>query len=74
MSPQWGGPFYLGWLSPRETSLAIWGFERKRLKGLRLVFPFTDYRQEDSQMKNNHREMYLLARQDNNETDTCNNG
>jgi hypothetical protein len=37
MSPQWGGPFYLGWLSPREMSLAIWGFERKRLKGLRLV-------------------------------------
>jgi hypothetical protein len=34
MSPQWGGPFYLGWLNPRETSLAIWGFERKRLKGL----------------------------------------
>jgi hypothetical protein len=39
-----GGSFYLGWLNPRETSLAIWGFERKRLKGLRLkglrlVFP-----------------------------------
>jgi hypothetical protein len=34
-----GGSFYLGWLSPRETSLAIWGFERKRVKGLRLVFP-----------------------------------
>jgi hypothetical protein len=51
-----GGSFYLGWLSPRETSLAIWGFERKRVKGLRLVFPFTDYRPEDSQMKKNHRE------------------
>jgi hypothetical protein len=37
MSPQWGGTFYLGWLSPREMSLAIWGFERKRLKGLRVV-------------------------------------
>jgi hypothetical protein len=32
-----GGSFYLGWLSPRETSLAIWGFERKRFKGLELV-------------------------------------
>jgi hypothetical protein len=27
-----GGSFYLGWLIPRETSLAIWGFERQRLK------------------------------------------
>jgi hypothetical protein len=34
-----GGSFYLGWLIPRETSLAIWGFERKMLKRLRLVSP-----------------------------------
>jgi hypothetical protein len=27
-----GGSFYLEWLNPRETSLAIWGFERKRVK------------------------------------------
>jgi hypothetical protein len=39
MSPQWGGPFYLGWLNPREMSLAIWGFEKKSLKGLRIVPP-----------------------------------
>jgi hypothetical protein len=31
-----GGSFYLGWLNPRETSLVIWGVERKRVKGLRL--------------------------------------
>jgi hypothetical protein len=31
-----GGSFYLGWLIPRETSLVIWGIERKRIKGLRL--------------------------------------
>jgi hypothetical protein len=31
------------------------GFERKRLKGLKASFPFTDYRPEDSQVKNNHR-------------------
>jgi hypothetical protein len=50
-----GGSFYLGWLNPRETSLAIWGFERQRFKGSRQVFPFTDYRQEDSQKKIHHR-------------------
>jgi hypothetical protein len=27
-----GGSFYSGWLIPRETSLAIWGFERQGLK------------------------------------------
>jgi hypothetical protein len=26
-----GGSFYLGWLIPRGTSLAIWGFERQRV-------------------------------------------
>jgi hypothetical protein len=31
-----GSSFYLGWLIPRETSLVIWGIERKRIKGLRL--------------------------------------
>jgi hypothetical protein len=55
-----GGSFYLGWLSPRETSLAIWGFERKRFKGLRLGFPFTDYHQDDSQMKKYHRRSTCL--------------
>jgi hypothetical protein len=25
-----GGSFYLGWLIPRETSLAIWGFEKAK--------------------------------------------
>jgi hypothetical protein len=30
-----GGSFYSGWLIPRETSLVIWGVERKRIKGLR---------------------------------------
>jgi hypothetical protein len=48
-----GGSFYLGWLDPRETSLAIWGFERERFKGSKQVSPFIDYRQ-DSQ-KNIHR-------------------
>jgi hypothetical protein len=46
-----GSSFYLGWLIPRETSLVIWGIERKvidrlRLKRLKYVFPFTDYCQE----------------------------
>jgi hypothetical protein len=27
-----GGSFYSGWLIPRETSLVIWGIERKRIK------------------------------------------
>jgi hypothetical protein len=31
-----GGSFYSGWLIPRETSLVIWGIERKRIKRLRL--------------------------------------
>jgi hypothetical protein len=30
-----GSSFYLGWLIPRETSLVIWGAERKRIKDLR---------------------------------------
>jgi hypothetical protein len=33
------------------------GFERKRIKA---SFPFTDYRPEDSQMKNNHRKGTFL--------------
>jgi hypothetical protein len=29
-----GGSFYLGWLNPRETSLAIWGLKGKGLRSL----------------------------------------
>jgi hypothetical protein len=49
-----GGSFYLGWLNPRETSLAIWVLKGKGLR-IKASFPFTDYCQEDSQMKKNHR-------------------
>jgi hypothetical protein len=55
-----GSSFYSGWLIPRETSLVIWGIERKRIKGIKaqevkVDFPFTDYCQEDSQKKVFHR-------------------
>jgi hypothetical protein len=39
-----GSSFYLGWLIPRETSLVIWGAERKRsrvsrFKKVKVGFP-----------------------------------
>jgi hypothetical protein len=66
-----GGSLYLGRLSPREMSLAIWGFERQGVKGSRKVFPFTDYRQEDSQNEGIPQNRHMFARQGNNKTNAC---
>ena len=43
-------------------------FEGQRLKDLGKVFPFTDYRQEDSQNEDKPQKGHLFARQGNNKT------
>jgi hypothetical protein len=56
MSPQWGGPFYLGRLGPREMSLAIWGLKGKGSKD-KGYFPLSQITaQRDSPIKYNQGE------------------
>jgi hypothetical protein len=41
---------------------------------VKVGFPFTDYRQEDSQREDKPQDRHLLARQGNNKTKMCNSG
>jgi hypothetical protein len=50
-----GRSFLFRVAKPKGDVLDNLGLERKRLKGLKSSFPFTNYCPEDSQMKNNHR-------------------
>jgi hypothetical protein len=72
-----GGSFYSGWLIPRETSLVIWGFERKRFKGLKDQGKFSLSQitaKEDSQKEGIPQNRHLFARQGNNKAKTCHSG
>jgi hypothetical protein len=66
-----GSSFYLGWLNPRETSLAIWGFERQRFKGSRQVFLSQITAKKIVKNEEIPQKKHLFARQGNNKTNTC---